>query len=76
MRGKVFLILTTILLKGITMNGQENKELATFGAGCFWCIEAVFTELKGVSNVVPGYTGGEIKNPSYKEVCNGIKEIN
>lgn len=53
------------------MNGQENTDTATFGAGCFWCIEAVFTELKGVNSVLPGYSGGYIKNPAYKEVCNG-----
>jgi len=43
----------------------------TFGAGCFWCIEACFDTLKGVESVVPGYAGGKIKNPSYKEVCRG-----
>jgi peptide-methionine (S)-S-oxide reductase len=46
-------------------------ETATFGAGCFWCVEAVFQNLKGVESVVSGYSGGHIKNPSYKEVCNG-----
>jgi len=50
---------------------KTNHELATFGAGCFWCVEAVFQELKGVEKVVSGYSGGEIKNPSYKEVCSG-----
>ena len=44
---------------------------ATFGAGCFWCIEACFQELKGVLDVKPGYSGGHIKNPAYKEVCSG-----
>ena len=44
---------------------------ATFGAGCFWCIEAVFQELKGVHEVKSGYTGGHIKNPAYREVCTG-----
>lgn len=46
-------------------------ETATFGAGCFWCVEAVFMNLKGVDSVVSGYSGGHIKNPAYKEVCNG-----
>src|SRR5205085_7939165 len=41
---------------------------ATFGAGCFWCTEAVFQQLKGVSSVVSGYTGGFVKNPSYHHV--------
>ncbi|NNC85890.1 MAG: peptide-methionine (S)-S-oxide reductase MsrA [Bacteroidia bacterium] len=50
---------------------NENLKMATFGAGCFWCVEAVFQELNGVVDVVPGYAGGHVKNPSYKEVCNG-----
>ena len=44
---------------------------ATFGAGCFWCVEAVFERLDGVSEVVSGYMGGAVKNPSYEEVCEG-----
>ena len=47
-------------------------EQATFGAGCFWCVEAVFQNLKGVEKVVSGYAGGRIKNPTYKEVCSGL----
>ncbi|MCB9173831.1 MAG: peptide-methionine (S)-S-oxide reductase MsrA [Flavobacteriales bacterium] len=43
----------------------------TFGAGCFWCVEAIFSDLKGVEQVVSGYAGGSVKNPSYKEVCTG-----
>lgn len=50
---------------------MEGKEIATLGAGCFWCVEAVYQNLKGVEKVESGYTGGEIKNPSYKEVCTG-----
>jgi len=51
---------------------QENKlEQATFGAGCFWCIEAIFQNLNGVETVISGYTGGEVENPSYEAVCNG-----
>ncbi len=46
-------------------------EIATLGAGCFWCVEAIFQNLKGVSKVVSGYSGGHIKNPTYSEVCNG-----
>lgn len=58
-------------------NIQNNKKmenstaLATFGAGCFWCVEAVFLELDGVEKVVSGYMGGEKPNPSYREVCSG-----
>jgi len=47
------------------------KELATFGAGCFWCVEAVFLSLKGVISVQSGYSGGYTENPTYKEVCTG-----
>lgn len=46
-------------------------ELATLGAGCFWCVEAVFLDLNGVESVKSGYSGGHIKNPAYKEVCTG-----
>jgi peptide-methionine (S)-S-oxide reductase len=49
----------------------EGLAIATLGGGCFWCIEAVFDELQGVSKVVSGYTGGATKNPTYKEVCYG-----
>lgn len=49
----------------------EPRDTATFAAGCFWCVEAVFQRLEGVLAVQSGYTGGTVKNPSYKEVCNG-----
>ncbi|RPD98619.1 peptide-methionine (S)-S-oxide reductase [Aureibaculum marinum] len=49
----------------------EGKELATFGNGCFWCTEAIFQQLKGVSSVEAAYAGGNVKNPTYKEVCTG-----
>lgn len=52
-------------------NKDVNMEKATFGAGCFWCVEAIFTELKGVVSVEPGYAGGAIENPTYKAVCSG-----
>ena len=50
---------------------DKNLEIATFANGCFWCTEAIFQQLKGVSKVLPGYIGGDIKNPSYKEVTSG-----
>jgi peptide-methionine (S)-S-oxide reductase len=59
------------------MTENENQKLplntqkATFGAGCFWCTEAIFQNLKGIQKVVSGYMGGNIKNPSYIEICNG-----
>jgi len=45
---------------------------ATFGSGCFWCTEAVFQNLEGVEKVESGYSGGRVKNPTYKEVCSGL----
>ncbi len=50
---------------------NAGNDTATFGAGCFWCVEAVFQQLNGVIKVTSGYTGGETKNPTYKEVCSG-----
>ncbi|WP_317897557.1 peptide-methionine (S)-S-oxide reductase MsrA [Aurantibacillus circumpalustris] len=68
----------------VTMNTEETKakpvndntsnqtiDTATFGAGCFWCVEAVFQRLEGVISIKSGYSGGTVKNPSYREVCNG-----
>lgn len=49
----------------------NNNDTATFGAGCFWCVEAQLGMLKGVISVQSGYSGGSVKNPSYKEVCMG-----
>jgi peptide-methionine (S)-S-oxide reductase len=49
----------------------RNMEKATLGAGCFWCIEAIFKDLNGVYHVEPGYSGGIIENPTYEEVCKG-----
>lgn len=51
--------------------GAAAVETATFGAGCFWCVEAVFEQLPGVYGVTSGYQGGNKKNPSYQEVCSG-----
>lgn len=48
-----------------------HLEVATLAGGCFWCLEAVYDELKGVVDVVSGYTGGRVRNPSYREVCTG-----
>ncbi len=51
---------------------QSNTDTATFGGGCFWCTEAIYQELKGVLSVSSGYSGGQVKNPTYKEVCSGL----
>lgn len=45
---------------------------ATFGGGCFWCTEAIFQRLKGVKSAIPGYSGGDLPNPSYEEVSEGL----
>ena len=53
---------------------DESLQVATFGAGCFWCTEAVFLNVKGVEKVESGYSGGKIKNPSYREICTGTTD--
>lgn len=50
---------------------NDSLEMATFGAGCFWCTEAIFSRLEGVVSVVPGYSGGTVPNPTYEQVCTG-----
>ncbi len=50
---------------------SKNLEVATLGGGCFWCIEAVFSPLKGIEKLVSGYAGGQIVNPTYKQICTG-----
>ena len=50
---------------------SDKLETATLGGGCFWCVEAVYQELKGVERVVSGYAGGTVENPTYKQVCTG-----
>ena len=46
-------------------------DFAVLGAGCFWCVEAIFSQLDGVSAVISGYTGGDTKNPTYEDICTG-----
>jgi peptide-methionine (S)-S-oxide reductase len=48
-----------------------GMDTATFGAGCFWCVEAVFSEMKGVAKVTSGYAGGTVIDPTYKQICTG-----
>jgi methionine-S-sulfoxide reductase len=50
---------------------NTNLQTATLAGGCFWCLEAVYDEIKGVHSVESGYTGGQMANPSYRAVCNG-----
>jgi methionine-S-sulfoxide reductase len=65
--------------KSITLNTETNKpdnslatDTITLAGGCFWCVEAVYEMLDGVKSVVSGYSGGTVKNPSYREVCTGM----
>ena len=51
---------------------ERNEEIATLAGGCFWCLEAVFADLRGVSRVVSGYGGGHVENPTYRAVCDGM----
>jgi len=53
------------------MSSEQNREVATLGGGCFWCLEAVFDDLRGVESVESGYAGGDAVDPSYQEVCAG-----
>ncbi|HYG09783.1 MAG TPA: peptide-methionine (S)-S-oxide reductase MsrA [Pyrinomonadaceae bacterium] len=50
---------------------EQNEEIATLAGGCFWCLEAVFADLRGVARVVSGYSGGHVENPTYRAVCDG-----
>jgi peptide-methionine (S)-S-oxide reductase len=53
------------------MSNEQGREQATFAGGCFWCVEAVFDELRGVERVESGYAGGHVPNPTYQQVCTG-----
>ena len=64
-------IIIGLILAETEKNINQNIEQATFGAGCFWCVEAVFQDIEGVLDVRSGYTGGTTDNPTYEEVCSG-----
>ncbi len=73
-----FYILFILIFFSFNLSAQKNQikmdknlEIATFANGCFWCTEAIFQQLKGVKKVLPGYIGGTVKNPGYKEVTTG-----
>lgn len=70
------LLFVTILIHNLQAqnmdnNNTSNNEIVTFGSGCFWCTEAIFNLVAGVTKVVPGYSGGIEPNPSYELVCSG-----
>lgn len=54
------------------MNQSKNLQVATLGGGCFWCLEPIFSHLKGVEDAVVGYAGGKTVNPTYEQVCTGL----
>jgi peptide-methionine (S)-S-oxide reductase len=61
----------TVHDEDVRMDQAAQLDTATFGAGCFWCVEAVFQQLEGVKSVVSGYAGGHVPNPTYAQVCSG-----
>tara|TARA_B100000378_G_scaffold121006_1_gene97419 strand:+ start:412 stop:996 length:585 start_codon:yes stop_codon:yes gene_type:complete len=66
---KTILFFLTFILSNQSIMAQT--ETATMGGGCFWCVEAVYQRVEGVLSVKPGYAGGHVKNPTYKEICTG-----
>ncbi|AWM36037.1 Peptide methionine sulfoxide reductase MsrA [Gemmata obscuriglobus] len=66
-----FPVLEPAELGSVEPHAGAPEEVATFGSGCFWCTEAVFAQLKGVTRVESGYSGGAVPNPSYEQVCSG-----
>lgn len=67
---KIFIIIALLFYTNLVMSKELEK--ITLGGGCFWCTEAVYTELKGVVDVKPGYSGGDVENPTYKQVCDEV----
>jgi peptide-methionine (S)-S-oxide reductase len=74
----LFLAILCLLSNSFAQTSVREKhtrimlQTATFGSGCFWCTEAIFQQVKGVSSAKSGYMGGKVKNPTYKEVCTGL----
>ena len=69
MKASFIFVLSFLFLTNCNM--AQKNEIATLGSGCFWCTEAIFESVKGVERVISGYSGGNVINPSYKEVCTG-----
>lgn len=68
---RILLIIVFSLINLNAMKQTSKYETATLGNGCFWCTDAIFERVKGVYNISPGFSGGNVINPSYKEVCTG-----
>lgn len=62
----------SVAMADVAVPDSAHVEVATLGGGCFWCMEAVFQELKGVLKVESGFSGGHVANPTYREVCSGL----
>ncbi|QPH41487.1 peptide-methionine (S)-S-oxide reductase MsrA [Pedobacter endophyticus] len=70
MKKIIFILFSLLTLNQVNAQGKKTEK-ATFGMGCFWCTEAIFQRLKGVTSVKSGYEGGALSNPTYEEVCTG-----
>ncbi|MCL3782459.1 peptide-methionine (S)-S-oxide reductase [Prolixibacteraceae bacterium JC049] len=68
----IALVILFLISSNLTYANMKKTEVATFGAGCFWCVEAVFLQLKGVEKVESGYSGGDFDNPTYKDISTGL----
>lgn len=66
-----FMVSLSSMAQSDKKSGTGTNEVITLGAGCFWCTEAVFQQIPGVVSVMPGYTGGKTKNPTYEDICTG-----
>ena len=71
MKNILLICLFALSLNGISQNKKANLETITLGGGCYWCVEAVYENLDGVKSVVSGFSGGNVANPTYEEVCTG-----
>lgn len=65
------ILILLLLVVSTELKAQKNMKQATFGAGCFWCVEAIFQRVKGVEKIESGYSGGSVKNPTYEQVSSG-----
>ncbi len=66
-----FIVILLVMVGTNKLLSQTKMEKATFGSGCFWCSEAIFTRVEGVSEAIPGYSGGSEPNPTYELICSG-----
>ena len=71
MKNFLFLLMLTLFTNTLWSKNMDNIKTAIFAGGCFWCMEYEFEKLPGVIDAISGYTGGNLKNPSYEEVCTG-----